>query len=101
MTIPHPTNLPPSFPVVAGTRLTVITTNEGEVRAALSALEKNKAVGPDGVSPRWQVILAPQKTKLLVMSTSEHDIRPTLNGAQLTSQPELQILEFTFDSKLT
>ncbi|MPC32059.1 hypothetical protein E2C01_025362 [Portunus trituberculatus] len=78
MTVPHPTKLPPSLPVVTGTRLIAITTNEGEVRAALSALEENKAVGPN-----------------------EHDIRPTLNGAQLMPQPELQILGVTFDSKLT
>ena len=52
MTVPHPTKLPPSLPVVAGERLTSVTTTEGEVRAALSALEENKAVGPDGVSPR-------------------------------------------------
>ncbi|MPC31384.1 hypothetical protein E2C01_024672 [Portunus trituberculatus] len=38
---------------------------------------------------------------LLVVSRSEHDIRHTLNGAQLTPQPELQILGVTFDSKLT
>ncbi|MPC37272.1 hypothetical protein E2C01_030747 [Portunus trituberculatus] len=128
MTVPYPTKLPPSLPVVAG--LTAITTNEGEVRAAFTPLEENKAVGPDGVSPRllsrcsgeeqavtarlnttlrrledwerrWQVTFAPQKIQLLVVSRSEHDIRPTFNGAQVTPQPELQILGVTFDSKLT
>ena len=52
MTDPHPNKLPPSLPVIKGNRLTTTTTNEGEVLSALSALEENKVVGPDGVSPR-------------------------------------------------
>ncbi|MPC55783.1 hypothetical protein E2C01_049726 [Portunus trituberculatus] len=45
--VPHTTKLPSSIPVVAGTMLTAIIINEGEVRAALSALEENKGVGHD------------------------------------------------------
>lgn len=52
MTVPHPTKLPPSLPMVVGDRQTTITRIEEEVRAALSALEEYKAVGSDGVSPR-------------------------------------------------
>ena len=49
----------------------------------------------------WQVTFAPQKTQLLVVSRSEHDIHPIFNGTQLTPEPELEILGVTFDSKLT
>ena len=31
---------------------------------------------------RWQVTFAPQKTQLLVVSMSEHDVHPTLNRAK-------------------
>ena len=52
MTVPQPSRPPPSLPVVAGVKLTSLSTTVSEVRAALAALEETKAVGPDEVSPR-------------------------------------------------
>ncbi|MPC54778.1 RNA-directed DNA polymerase from mobile element jockey [Portunus trituberculatus] len=52
MTISDLTRLPLLPPVVAGDTLTSLTTTEEEVRAALTKLEEDKAVGPDELSPR-------------------------------------------------
>ncbi|MPC76948.1 hypothetical protein E2C01_071385 [Portunus trituberculatus] len=52
MTIPDPTYLPLSPPMVARDTLTSLTTTEEEVRATLTKLEEDKAVGPDELSPR-------------------------------------------------
>lgn len=52
MTAPDPSRPAPSLPVVAGERLTSLTTAKVEVHTALSTLEEKKAVGADEVSPK-------------------------------------------------
>ncbi|KAK3857130.1 hypothetical protein Pcinc_036597 [Petrolisthes cinctipes] len=50
---------------------------------------------------RWQVSFAPNKTQLLVVSRTRHDIRLFFDGAFLTPSRELKILGVTYDDKLT
>ncbi|XP_063885536.1 uncharacterized protein LOC135113846 [Scylla paramamosain] len=80
-----------SFPVKIGAR------KEQEVTAHLNTtLRRLENWGAQMASH-----LRSLKAQLLVVSRLAQDIRPTLNGAQLTPQQELQILGVMFDSKLT
>ncbi|MPC63029.1 hypothetical protein E2C01_057121 [Portunus trituberculatus] len=99
----------PSLPVVAGTRLTPLFTNEAEVRVTLNALEDTEAVGPDGVSPRvlrrCSGELVCTLTKIF-KATLRHniessEIRLLFEGTTLAPQEEMKILGVTYDSKLT
>ena len=70
---------------------------EDTVTSSLNAiLERIQAWGR-----RWQVSFAPHKTQLLVVSRTQHDIRPTFNGMPLTPQREMKVLGVTYDAKLT
>lgn len=52
MIVSSPVRPPTTILLVAGVTLSLITPAEGEMRAALSALDETKALGPDAVSPR-------------------------------------------------
>lgn len=46
--VPDPTRPPSSLPMVAQIRVTSLPMTEGKMQAALSAMKKTKAMGPDG-----------------------------------------------------
>lgn len=50
---------------------------------------------------KWQVKFAPQKTKVLVVSRSQLNIRLSFDEKELTPQEEVEVLGVTYDSKLT